>query len=139
MPARLRDLADGYTTAWGSQDAASVASFYSPDGSLSVNDAPPAVGREAIAAVAQGFMTGFPDMTVLMDDLSEQGDHDTAGRSSAPTPGRRELESGFASVVSRSGAWMLTASSRSRSATSTAPSISTRSSTESKPDGSVVA
>lgn len=72
MP-RLRDLADGYTAAWGSQDAASVASFYSPDGSLAVNDTPPAVGRRAIAEVAQGFMTAFPDMTVLMDELAEEG------------------------------------------------------------------
>jgi predicted ester cyclase len=75
MRTRLQDLADGYTAAWGSQDAASVASFYSPNGSLKVNDNAPAVGRSAIAEVAQGFMTAFPDMTVLMDDLSEHGDH----------------------------------------------------------------
>lgn len=74
MTDQLRDLAVGYTTAWCSQDAATVAAFYSPGGSLSVNGAPPAVGRDAIAGVAQGFMTAFPDMKVLMDELSAQGD-----------------------------------------------------------------
>jgi uncharacterized protein (TIGR02246 family) len=70
----LRSLAERYTVAWCSQDAASVAACYSSDGSLSINGGPPAVGRDAIAAAAQGFMTDFPDMKVLMDDLSEQGD-----------------------------------------------------------------
>jgi len=65
----LRSFARRYTAAWCSQDAASVASFYSPTGSLSVNDQPPAVGRAAIAKVAQSFMSAFPDMQVVMDDL----------------------------------------------------------------------
>lgn len=73
ISAQLHNLAECYTAAWGSQDAASVASCYSPAGSLSVNGGPPAVGRGAIAAVAQGFMTDFPDMTLLMDGLSIQG------------------------------------------------------------------
>jgi predicted ester cyclase len=34
-----------------------------------VNDGAPAVGRDAIAEVAQGFMTAFPDTKVQMDDL----------------------------------------------------------------------
>ncbi|MBZ5547283.1 MAG: ester cyclase [Acidobacteriia bacterium] len=71
---QLRNLAERYTAAWCSQDPASVAAFYSPDGSLSVNDGPPAVGRGAIAGVARGFMTDFPDMKVFMDGLSVQGD-----------------------------------------------------------------
>ena len=67
--AQLRKLATGYTEAWGSQDAARVATFYSPDGSLTVNDGASAVGCDAIREVAQGFMTAFPDMKVLMDAL----------------------------------------------------------------------
>ena len=51
------DFAERYTAAWCSQDAASVAAFYSVDGSLSVNDGTPAVGRSAITEVAQSFMT----------------------------------------------------------------------------------
>ena len=33
-PAKLRDLAQRYTAAWCSQDAASVAAFYSPNGAV---------------------------------------------------------------------------------------------------------
>jgi uncharacterized protein (TIGR02246 family) len=73
-PESLRDLARRYTAAWGSQDARSVAAFFAPNGSLSVNENDPAVGREAIAEVAQGFMSAFPDMKVLMDDLIVDGD-----------------------------------------------------------------
>ncbi|MEK6288020.1 MAG: ester cyclase [Acidobacteriota bacterium] len=72
---RLRSFAEAYTAAWCSQDAARVAAFYAEDGSLSVNEGPPAVGREAITAVAQGFMTDFPDLRVLMDDLLRKDDH----------------------------------------------------------------
>ncbi len=68
-PTHLRDFAERYTAAWCSQNAASVAAFYSPNGSLRVNDGPAAVGRKAITELAQGFMTAFPDMKVLMDDL----------------------------------------------------------------------
>ena len=73
-PAKLRDFALRYTAAWCSQDSASVAAFYSPDGSLSINDGAPAAGRSAITKVAQGFMAAFPDMQVLMDNLVTQGD-----------------------------------------------------------------
>jgi predicted ester cyclase len=73
-PAKLQDFAVRYTAAWCSQNAASVAAFYSPNGSLSINDGAPAVGRSDITKVAQGFMTAFPDMRVRMDDLLVQGD-----------------------------------------------------------------
>ncbi len=71
-PNELRELAERYTAAWCSQNAASVAAFYSPEGSLTVNYGTPAIGRGAITDVAQGFMTAFPDMVVLMDDLLNQ-------------------------------------------------------------------
>ena len=70
----LHAFATRYTAAWCSQDAASVAAFFSESGSLKVNDADPAVGREAITEVAQGFMTAFPDMRLLMDELTIDGD-----------------------------------------------------------------
>ena len=69
---QLRDLAQRYTAAWCSQDPASVAAFFSPNGSLRINDAAPAFGRSAITEVARGFMTAFPDMQVRMDDLVVQ-------------------------------------------------------------------
>lgn len=65
----LREFGIRYAAAWSSQDAASVASFHNENGSLTVNEAEPAVGREAITAVAQSFMTAFPDMVVEMDSL----------------------------------------------------------------------
>ena len=72
-PAQLRDFAKRYTAAWCGQDSAGVAAFFAPNGSLSVNGAP-AVGRHAITEVAQGFMTTFPDLHLLMDDLVIEGD-----------------------------------------------------------------
>jgi hypothetical protein len=51
-----------------------VAEFYASDGSLAVNDGDPAVGRGAITEVALGFMTAFPDMQVLLDDVVVRGD-----------------------------------------------------------------
>ena len=74
-PAKLRELATGYTAAWGSQDAASVAAFFTESGSLRINDGIPSVGRPAITAAAQGFMTAFPDLLVVMDSLPIDGNH----------------------------------------------------------------
>jgi len=65
----LREFAARYTAAWCGQDASSVAAFFAPGGSLSVNGGAPAVGRDAIAALAQSFMTAFPDLHVTMDQL----------------------------------------------------------------------
>lgn len=73
-PDAIRDLAKRYTEAWCSQNASRVAAFYQRNGSLTVNAGPPAVGRDAITASAQGFMTAFPDMKVLLDDLLVHGD-----------------------------------------------------------------
>jgi hypothetical protein len=70
---QLRQFATRYAAAWGSQDAASVAEFFSPAASLKINANSPAVGRAAIASAAQGFMTAFPDMVVTMDGISIEG------------------------------------------------------------------
>ena len=71
---RLREFATRYTAAWCSQNPASVAAFFATTGSLQVNDDPPAIGRQAITEVARGFMTAFPDMAVLMDDVAADGE-----------------------------------------------------------------
>jgi ketosteroid isomerase-like protein len=73
--AQLRRFARDYTAAWCSQNAARVAAFYAPDGSLRINTAPPSVGRGAITEAAQAFMTAFPDMVVAMDDVGFPGEH----------------------------------------------------------------
>jgi uncharacterized protein (TIGR02246 family) len=75
--AALRSFAEAYTAAWCSHDASRVAAFFEENGSLSVNEDAPAVGREAITAVAEGFMTVFPDLRVSMDDLLLEGDRAT--------------------------------------------------------------
>jgi nuclear transport factor 2 (NTF2) superfamily protein len=68
----LNEFGKRYAKAWCSQDPESVAAFYAEDGSLSVNDGQPAVGRQAIAEEARGFMNTFPDMEVAMDDVVRQ-------------------------------------------------------------------
>ena len=73
-PDRLHEFAKRYTEAWCSLDPERVAAHYAPDGSLTINDGPPAVGREAIAGAARSFMVAFPDMQVLMDDLRLDGE-----------------------------------------------------------------
>jgi len=71
----LTDFATRYSAAWCSQDAASVAAFYSEYGSLTVNEGVPAIGAEAITDIAQSFMTAFPDLEVRMDHLDVTADH----------------------------------------------------------------
>lgn len=71
---QLLDFATRYTAAWCSQNAANVAAFYSVDGSLSINGGASATGRPAITEVAQSFMTAFPDMQVMLDEVRVQGD-----------------------------------------------------------------
>jgi uncharacterized protein (TIGR02246 family) len=70
--ARLTKFATRYTEAWCSQNPESVAAFFAENGSLTVNDGPPAVGRAAIAEIARGFMRDFPDMIVTFNKLEPQ-------------------------------------------------------------------
>jgi len=70
----LHNFAQQYTAAWCSHKAANVASYYSPNGSLTINNGTPSVGRAAIATAAQEFMTAFPDLKVSMDDISTKGE-----------------------------------------------------------------
>ncbi len=69
-PSYLQELAARYTAAWCSQNPAAVSAFYAANGSLRVNDSPPAVGRAAIAEVARLFMAAFPDLHVMMDEIT---------------------------------------------------------------------
>jgi len=50
-----------------------VAAFFAERGSIRINNAPPAVGRTAIAKEAKAFMTTFPDMIVTFDKLEPRG------------------------------------------------------------------
>jgi predicted ester cyclase len=78
--AKINTFAKRYAEAWCSQNPEGVAAFFAESGSLSVNDGPPAVGRAAIAKIAQGFMRDFPDIVVTMDDVTREPE--LGGRSS---------------------------------------------------------
>ena len=70
----LNDFAKRYAEAWCSQNPESVAAFFAENGSVSINNGPPAIGRAAIAKEAQAFMTTFPDMIVTFDKLEPVAD-----------------------------------------------------------------
>ena len=97
----LLEFARGYTAAWCSGDPRQVAEHYSRDGSLTINGGTPSVGRDAITEAARGFMDGFPDLRVELDDLKIDGDspeyHWTlTGRNTGPGgTGRLVRISGF--------------------------------------------
>jgi predicted ester cyclase len=73
-PEKLRAFADHYTASWCSMDPVAVAAHYAPEGSLAINGGAPAVGRDAITAVAASFYEALPDMQVYFDDLVVDGD-----------------------------------------------------------------
>jgi len=93
----LREFARRYTDAWCSGDPTRVAKHYAPDGSLTINGGTPSLGRDAITEAARSFMTAFPDMQVLMDDLRGNEYHWTlVGTNSGPGgTGRRVRISGY--------------------------------------------
>jgi uncharacterized protein (TIGR02246 family) len=70
----LDEFAQRYSAAWNSQDPTKVSDCYAPDGSLTINDGPPSIGRPAITEAARSFMTALPDMDLVMDSLVVDGD-----------------------------------------------------------------
>lgn len=64
-----KDFGKKYAAAWSGQNAEAYSKFFARNGSLSVNNGDAALGRTAIAKVAQGFMTAFPDMLVALNSL----------------------------------------------------------------------
>jgi len=104
VPEKLLEFATHYTSAWGSQEPARVASFFSPEGSLTINGGGPCVGRAEITAAAQSFMTALPDLSLRMDRLIEERSVILyTGRFGAPTPDREARTGRYASGVGRSG------------------------------------
>ena len=70
----LEKFAERYAKAWCRRNPESVAAFFAENGSISINNGPPAVGRAAIAKEAEAFMTTFPDMVVTFDKLEPRAD-----------------------------------------------------------------
>ena len=56
--------------AWCNMDPVAVAAHNAPEGSLAINGRTPAVGRDAIEAVAASFYQALPDMQVFSRDLA---------------------------------------------------------------------
>jgi uncharacterized protein (TIGR02246 family) len=71
----LQEFAKSYTAAWCSQEPSSVAAHFSPQGSLTINDSAASIGQSAIAEAARDFMTTFPDLQVVMNDVRVTGEH----------------------------------------------------------------
>jgi len=69
----IRDMADRYAKAWSSGSPDAVASFYEEDARISINNGEPIVGRAAIAEMAQGFYSEFPDLVVRLDEIRTAG------------------------------------------------------------------
>lgn len=58
-----------YAKAWSSHDPEAVAAMFAEYGSITINGDGPAVGRDAVRDVALSFMTAFPDLDVLCDQM----------------------------------------------------------------------
>ena len=72
--ADMQQFAVRYAAAWCSQDPARVAAFFGEDGSLTINDGTPHVGRAGITEAARSFMSAYPDMVVELDRIERVGD-----------------------------------------------------------------
>jgi len=71
----VTEFATRYAAAWSGQDPATFASLYADNGSLTVNDGEPSVGRDAVEQTAREYMTAFPDMVVRMVEVRQESDH----------------------------------------------------------------
>ncbi len=71
---QLEEFAARYTAAWCSHNAPSVATYFDENGSLTINNGKPNVGRVAIAEAAQEFMTAFPNLIIQMNGLDFEGE-----------------------------------------------------------------
>ncbi len=67
---KMVEFARNYTDAWNSKTPEKMASFYAEDGTLTVNNGAPAVGRKQLAETAKSYMEAFPDMKLTMNSLA---------------------------------------------------------------------
>ena len=71
----LQTLASEYANAWSSGNPAEDASFYAPDGQISINRGEAVVGAQAITEMAAGFHAEFPDLEIRCDLMRCAGVH----------------------------------------------------------------
>jgi uncharacterized protein (TIGR02246 family) len=68
-------LGQDYAKAWSSKSPEAVAYFHAEDGQIVVNQGNPSIGHKAIAEMATGFYTAFPDLVVHCDVMRMAGHH----------------------------------------------------------------
>jgi len=68
---KMVEFGQKYTDAWNSNVPEKMASFYATDGTLTVNNGTPAVGRKQLAETAKSYMDAFPDLELTMDSLTK--------------------------------------------------------------------
>ncbi len=123
---QVRDFARSYTEAWCSGDPTRVAGHFAPGGTIAINGGPPT----EITEVASSFMSTFPDLHLLMDNLVVKDGlvefHWTCVGTNTDLVGP---ETGSGSPASRSGRSARTDSLPSRRATTTRPTTSASSNT----------
>ncbi len=59
---QLEEMAAAYTAAWNSGNPAAVADHYAPGKGITINCGENQFGRDAMLAMAGGFMVEFPDL-----------------------------------------------------------------------------
>jgi uncharacterized protein (TIGR02246 family) len=74
-PVEFSEVAKAYADAWSSKSPEAVASFYAPDGSISINRGETLKGHAAIAEMAAGFFADIPDLVLHCDDVRLAGNH----------------------------------------------------------------
>ena len=71
---KMLEFGENYTQAWNSKVPEKMASFYDVNGTLTINNGTPSIGRDQLAETAQSFMEAFPDMVLTMDSLVADSD-----------------------------------------------------------------
>lgn len=74
-PEPVAALAQAYTDAWNSGSAEAVAGFFAEDGQIIINAGEPWLGREGVQAMAEGFFTDVPDLSLTCDGVRAAGSH----------------------------------------------------------------
>lgn len=73
--AKMGAFASAYAEAWSAKSPEAVASFFAPEGRISINRGEELKGRPAIAQMAAGFYADLPDMVVRCDGVRAAGSH----------------------------------------------------------------
>ncbi len=68
-------MTETYTAAWNSGNPEAVADHYAPGKGITINRGENQFGREAVIAMAGGFMASFPDLKLERDFVRIAGDH----------------------------------------------------------------